>query len=191
MAPASLPAIGAGEVMEFLERRRAVVQAVCLTGGEPTLTEGLEGFLAGLKDKGFKIKLDTNGTRPEVLAKLLDRGLLDYVALDIKAPPEKYEILAGTGACVAAVEESARILKYYPVAYELRTTVVPSLLDLEDLRAIGRWMAEAACFVLQPFIPRKSLLSPSLAQLPPCPEGLLTQAAFELSAYFARVEVRI
>ncbi|SMB91244.1 pyruvate formate lyase activating enzyme [Thermanaeromonas toyohensis ToBE] len=190
LRPQVLPIFPAKEVIKLLERRRHLVEAVCVTGGEPTLSKGLEDFLVQLKNKGFKVKLDTNGTQPGVLARLLEKNLLDYVAMDIKAPPEKYDLLAGTKVEMTALLESIKILKNSPIAYEFRTTVVPTLITLEDLKAIGKWLLGARCFVLQPFKASSSLIDMTLAQLPPCPEELLTKAASYLRYYFMKVEVR-
>ncbi|WP_245907845.1 anaerobic ribonucleoside-triphosphate reductase activating protein [Neomoorella humiferrea] len=187
---ATLPEISPGEVLNLLIRRRSWVQAVCITGGEPSLTPGLEEFIRSLKSHGFKVKLDTNGTQPEVIARLLAGDLLDYVAMDVKAPPEKYDLLTGTRANLEAVKESIALIKNSRVAYEFRTTAVPSLLLEEDFLAIGQMLAGARHYVLQQFRPARTLLNPGLQELLLYPETTLKNIAVKLQPFFARVEVR-
>jgi pyruvate formate lyase activating enzyme len=190
LRPATLPEISPGEVLNLLLRRRSWVQAVCITGGEPSLTPGLEEFIRSLKSHGFKVKLDTNGTQPEVIARLLAGDLLDYVAMDVKAPPEKYDLLTGTRADLEAIKESIALIKNSRVAYEFRTTAVPGLLLEEDFLAIGQMLAGARHYVLQQFRPAGTLLNPGLQELLPYPETTLKNIAVKLQPFFARVEVR-
>ncbi|MGI9953053.1 anaerobic ribonucleoside-triphosphate reductase activating protein [Moorellaceae bacterium AZ2] len=188
--PSTLPEIAPREVLALLERRRSWIQAVCLTGGEPALAPELTTMVKELKSRGFKVKLDTNGSQPRVLAGLLQKGLLDYVAMDIKAPPEKYSLLAGTNVELEAVEESILLLKNNRVPYEFRTTVVPGLLTEEDFLAIGKRLSGTRCYVLQAFRPASSLLDPAYQNLRPLPKALLQDLAVKLMPFFGRVEVR-
>ncbi|OIQ56528.1 7-carboxy-7-deazaguanine synthase [Moorella thermoacetica] len=190
LRPSALPETSPAEVLNLLERRSAWVQAVCITGGEPTLAPDLEEFIRSLKASGFKVKLDTNGTQPGVIARLLAGGLLDYVAMDVKGPPEKYDLLTGIRANLEAVRESIALIKNSRVAYEFRTTVVPGLLAEEDLPAIGEMLAGARHYVLQQFRPAGTLLNPGLRELHPYPEATLKNIADTLQPFFARVEVR-
>lgn len=163
-----LPDVPEEEVWAFLERRQGLIDGVVVTGGEPTLHKDLPAFLRRVREKGLAIKLDTNGYRPEVLRALVDEGLVDYVAMDVKAPPEKYALLSGRADLdLTRVEESIRILLEGRVDYELRTTVVPGWLDAEDVEAIARWIAGACRYVLQAFRPTRTL-DPELERLPPC-----------------------
>ena len=98
--PDSQPAISEEEVLKFLQKRRGILQGVCITGGEPTLQPDLENFVRKIKEMGYLVKLDTNGSRPEVLKSLLEKGLLDYVAMDIKASEENYARAAGVKSAV-------------------------------------------------------------------------------------------
>lgn len=190
LRPATLPEISHGEVLNLLLRRRSWVQAVCITGGEPTLAPGLEEFVRSLKSQGFKVKLDTNGSRPGILGRLLEEGLLDYIAMDVKAPPEKYNFLTGTRVDLEAINESIALLKNSQVTYEFRTTVVPGLLLEEDVLAIGEMLAGARHYVLQQFRPAGTLLNPDLQELLSYPETTLKNIAVKLQPFFARVEVR-
>ncbi|WP_338835279.1 anaerobic ribonucleoside-triphosphate reductase activating protein [Neomoorella thermoacetica] len=190
LRPSVLPEISPAEVLNLLIRRRSWVQAVCITGGEPTLAPGLEEFVRTLKSRGFKVKLDTNGSQPDVIARLLAGDLLDYVAMDVKAPPEKYDLLTGTGADLEAIKESIALIKNSRVAYEFRTTVVPGLLEEEDLLAIGQMLAGARRYVLQQFRPAGTLLNPGLRELLPYPETTLDHIAARLQPFLAEVEVK-
>ncbi len=188
--PWALPEIKEEEVYPFLAERQNWIQAVCLTGGEPTLAPGLFDFISNLKKMGFKVKLDTNGTRPRVLSQLLEARLVDYVAMDIKGPPPKYPRAAGAPVEMAAIEASIKLLKQGTSAYEFRTTVIPGLLTEGDLLAMGKWLAGATCYVLQRFVPRENIIAEEYRHLPPGDPQFLRQMAARLEKYFARVEVR-
>jgi pyruvate formate lyase activating enzyme len=189
--PDTLPETSADKVFNLLNQRRSWVQAVCITGGEPALAPVLEEFVRSLKASGFKVKLDTNGTRPEIIARLLAGGLLDYVAMDVKGPPAKYDLLTGTsGVDLEAVKESIALLKNSRVACEFRTTAVPGLLLEEDLLTTGRLLAGARRYVLQQFRPGNTLLDAGFRELPPYPGSTLRSLAQKLRPYIDEVEVR-
>lgn len=140
--------------LAYLDARKGWLEGVCVTGGEPLLTDDLEGFLSILKAKGLLVKLDTNGSRPDRLRAVLEAGLVDRVALDVKAPPERYrEVTAAKSADPEAVAQSAEVLRASGLPYLLRTTVIPGLIDASDIEAIGRWMLGAAVFQIQQFSP--------------------------------------
>ena len=151
------------DVMRFLERRVGRLDAVVVSGGEPTLQRDLEGFIRKVRDLGYPIKLDTNGTNPDVLRRLVDEGLLDYVAMDVKAPRERYQEICGA-VDVDAVDASIQILLEGRVDYEFRTTLAPELTD-SDIERIGVWILGARRHVLQQFRPltADSLLGTSRA----------------------------
>ena len=145
LRPGDLPALPDAEIGTFLEKWVGKVTGVVITGGEPTLQPDLPDFLRRVRALGYAVKLDTNGYRPDALAALLEAGLLDYVAMDIKAPPEKYAPLAGLpNLDVARIEQSLTRLSSDGVPYELRTTIVPGLLDVADIEAIARWLVPTA-----------------------------------------------
>ena len=156
-------------LMAFLRKRVGLLDAVCITGGEPTLHPDLEDLIIQIKDLGYLVKLDTNGSRPEVLKTLAKKGLLDYVAMDIKNSPEKYGTTAGVpNMHLDKIEESIRYLLAGNVAYEFRTTVMDELHQPEDFEAIGQWLHKldpnhkAAAFFIQPYVDRDSVLSAGL-----------------------------
>ena len=130
------------EFLAFLDSRRGLLDGVCVSGGEPTLYPQLEQLLTAVKDKGFAVKLDTNGSRPAVLKRLVERALVDYVAMDVKNAPSRYAQTVGLSAVdLESVEESLRFLIGGAVGYELRTTLVEQLHDEAAMVEMGRWLA--------------------------------------------------
>ena len=115
------------EFFEFLKKRKGKIEGVCITGGEPTIQKDIIEFIQKVKKLGFKIKLDTNGTRPDVLKKLLDLKLLDFVAMDIKNQPRKYNQTTGTKGDIQRIKLSVNLIMNSRLPYEFRTTVVPGL----------------------------------------------------------------
>ena len=158
-------AIAEETLLAFLKKRVGLLDAVCVTGGEPTLQKDLPDLLKKIKDLGYLVKLDTNGNRPEVLKALVEDGLVDYVAMDIKNGPTRYGETAGiSNMTLAHVEESIRYLLSGKVDFEFRTTVADELHDPEDFAAIGRWLTDlspdrkAPKFFIQPYVDRESVL---------------------------------
>ena len=145
-------AIPEEDVLSLLKKRRGLLAGVAVTGGEPCLQPDLAEFLRKIKDLGYPVKLDTNGSFPDKLASLIDEGLVDYVAMDIKNSREKYE---KTAACppdlLPRVEQSVALLLGGRVEYEFRTTVMNEFHEPDDFDAIGRWIAGAPKYFIQPF----------------------------------------
>jgi pyruvate formate lyase activating enzyme len=177
------------EVWDFFARREGMVDGVVITGGEPTLQPNLTPFLRRLKDAGLDIKLDTNGYLPDILKALLGDSLLDYVALDVKASPKKYPLLVGLAVDVTRIERSITLLKESGIAYEFRTTVVPGLLDEDDIADIAQWIAGADQYVLQQFRPVNTL-DPALEQTSPYPAEALQAMAERAGRWVSEVIVR-
>ena len=144
-------------ILDFLDTRQGLLDGVVITGGEPTMHEELPVFMRRIKDKGFLVKLDTNGTNPKMLQQVIDEGLVDYIAMDIKSPLETYSQTVARPVDVESIRESIRILLSSPVPYEFRTTVVKSLLSPEDLKRIGEAIRGAKNYYLQKFVPTKIL----------------------------------
>jgi len=156
-AQASTALIDEGQVLDVLESRRRSLEAVVVSGGEATLQPDLAIFLERLKELGFDVKLDTNGSRPEVLRQLLDRGLLDYVAMDIKAPFAKYDRLTGVQGVTESVAKSVALLLTSDVPCQFRTTFVAPLLTETDLDEIRSYLPPEAPYTVQPFIAENAL----------------------------------
>lgn len=151
------------ELTAFLKKRQGLLDGVCVTGGEPLLRPELEGLLSQIKNLGFPVKLDTNGSHPDRLRRLTEAGLVDYVAMDIKNSPERYGETAGRpGLDLAPFRESVSFLLSGAVDYEFRTTVVRELHDGDSFRDIGPWLSGARRYYLQSFVDRDTVLRAGL-----------------------------
>jgi pyruvate formate lyase activating enzyme len=187
--PDKLPALPEKKFFTFLEKRKKVLDGVVITGGEPTLSKDLPEFIRKIKSRGLLVKLDTNGSSPGVLEKLLKEGLLDYIAMDIKAPLDKYDDAAGVNVDKEKIKKSINIIKNSGVDYEFRTTVVPRLLSLEDLIKIGEELKRAKKYVLQQFRPLVTL-DRAYQKERPYPKEKLMEIAERIKPFFGKVEVR-
>ena len=141
-------------VLLSMRRQRGWIDGVVISGGEPTIHRGLPELVDALRAEGVGVKLDTNGHRPDVLAKLLERGVLDYVAMDVKAPlNHRYSEIAGTEVDIGAIRRSIDMLLQGDIPYEFRTTICPAHLGEEDVERIGQAVRGARALYLQPFRP--------------------------------------
>jgi pyruvate formate lyase activating enzyme len=145
------------EVIKFLQVRADHLDGVVISGGEPTIQPGLRPFVRLLKDLGFLVKLDTNGSRPGVLRAILDEGLLDFVAMDVKGPWRVYDRVTGITAPIAAVRESIAIVSQSGIEHEFRTTLVDALLSRDDIQAIRQQVPAGSHHRLQRFEPQQAL----------------------------------
>ncbi len=151
------------QVLGFLQKRRGLLDGVVLSGGEPLLQPDAAQFLGEVKALGFAVKLDTNGCYPDALERILEAGLVDYVAMDVKNAPNRYaETVGRPGFDVSPVERSIRLLKQGRVDYEFRTTLVRQFHTLEDVCAIGRWLRGAERYALQNFEDSGNLIGSAL-----------------------------
>ncbi len=139
------------EFINYLIGRKRFVDALCISGGEPTLQKGLYNFIYKVKGKGFAIKLDTNGTNPNLLKKLINEELIDYVAMDIKAPLIKYPLVTKTPVALEDIQKSIDLLLENKVDYEFRTTICKDLLSPEDIYIIAEEIKGCNTYVLQNF----------------------------------------
>lgn len=147
------------EIFEHLEKRKKVIDGVAVTGGEPLLQKDIERFLYEIKEKGFLVKLDTNGCYPEKLDGILQLGLADYVAMDIKNSPEKYAVTVGVdGFDIAPVEESIKLLQNSNVEYEFRTTVTADFHTVESIEKAAEWIKGTKKYFLQNFVDSGNLI---------------------------------
>ena len=150
-------AITEEEVLAFLDTRKGLLDGIVITGGEPTIHDGLLPFIEKVKQKGFLVKLDSNGTRPEMLREAIQRKLVDYIAMDIKSPIAKYSTIIARPVDALAVRESIDLLMASAADYEFRTTIVKALLSEEDVIQIGEEIRGAKRYYLQAFVPTKML----------------------------------
>lgn len=160
---AETPKMPEEEFFSFLNKRKGILEGVCITGGEPTLQPDLLDFIRKIREMGFKVKLDTNGNNPEVLKALVAEGLIDYVAMDIKNSPQSYGKTVGIEAFdISGVKESVEFLLQHNVDYEFRTTLVKKLHTEDNIKAIGEWIKGAKRYYLQAFIDSGDLLDDNL-----------------------------
>ena len=159
--PGSLEPISEEEVLAHLNKRKNVLDGVCISGGEPTLDPDLTSFLAKVRETGLSIKLDTNGYRPEVLRKVIDEGLVDYVAMDIKAGRDNYADACGLpNIDMANIEEAVEILASSGIVHEFRTTCVKGLHTLADFEDIAAWLPGDSLYFLQDYKEGPTVINP-------------------------------
>lgn len=157
LSPA-LPELSRDELFAFLKKRQGLLDGVAITGGEPLLHPDVPTFLEQIRALGYAVKLDTNGAFPERLRAVLEAGLADYVAMDIKNSREKYEQTAGVSGILPAVEESVALLRAGKTPFEFRTTLVDELHEPADFAAIGRWIAGTERYFIQGFVDSGDIL---------------------------------
>lgn len=150
--------IGQEEILQFLSTRKGKLEGLCLTGGEPLLNKDVADFLSEVKKMGFSVKLDTNGTFPDLLKQLIDDKLVDYVAMDIKNSQAKYSLTCGVNVDLDKIRQSVELLKSGKADYEFRTTVVRQLHTEQDIQDIAQWLVGARSWYLQQFVDSGDLI---------------------------------
>ena len=176
------------KIFNYLESRRGKIDGLVITGGEPTLQEGLKEFIQKVKARGFLVKLDTNGLLPEKLEGLIP--LVDFVAMDIKSSKEKYSLVAGCKVDLAKIQESIDLIMKSDVDYEFRTTVLPDFFTKEDVISIGKWLKDSKKYALQQFAKKETTLDPKFMKTKPYDIKELNEFKKILKPYFDEVEVR-
>lgn len=144
-------------VFSFLAKRKGKIDAVTITGGEPTIQQGLIDFVKRIRKKGYSIKIDTNGSNPEVIDTLLSMKLLDYIAMDIKSPAEKHKIVTRSQINFDTIKQTIELIMKSGIPYEFRTTALKKLLEEHDILDIASLIKNARLYVLQQFVPSKVL----------------------------------
>jgi len=180
-----------GEVLEKLRRFSGWLDGVVVTGGEPTLQADLEEAIRQIRESGFLVKLDSNGSRPEVLRKLISGGLVDYLAMDIKTSleDEPYQRVCGRPVDTKLIRESISLIRASGIDYEFRTTVVPGLVGPEEVESICREIEGASRYVLQRFL-GGSCLDPSYNELEPHPAGVWRELEERVNEHMDNWEIR-
>lgn len=151
------------EVLTYLEQRRGVLDGVCVTGGEPLLQPDLADFLRQVRQMGYAVKLDTNGSLPDRLATLLASGLVDYVAMDVKSSPTGYALAVGGDVDVTVYDRSIRLIRDSGLPYEFRTTAVRGIHSTADFTAIGEWLSGVPAYFIQRFVDSGQILEEGYA----------------------------
>jgi len=149
------------EFFDFLKKRKGKLEGVCITGGEPTIQPDLIDFIQKIKKMGFLVKLDTNGTRPDVLKKIIDSKLADFIAMDIKNQPKNYDKTTGVKGDIKRIKLSVDLIMCSKILYEFRTTVVPGIHSEKDFAEIAKWIKGARAYYLQEYREVK-ILDPKL-----------------------------
>ncbi len=188
LSPNSIPEFSEDSILSFLDKRKNILDGVCITGGEPTLQADLSDFIQKVRSLGLLVKLDTNGYSPEVLKDLIKNNQLDYVAMDIKNSPEKYAMTCGLPSIdFSKIEKSAQLLLEGNLPFEFRTTVTSSLHELSDFESIGKWINGAPAYYLQSYKESEHVISPGFS---PCSIEELNQMKNILLNYVPVVELR-
>ncbi len=190
LRPETLPNISEEEILKFLGSRVGKLAGLVITGGEPTLQPGLPEFIKKVKDLGFLVKLDTNGTNPGTVESLIKDGLIDYVAMDYKGPLQKYyKYIGKTQNYELLVKKTIEILSKSGIDFELRTTVVPTLHNTEDLTTMAKEIPVTVRWYLQPFRP-VNCLDPEFKKIKPYSPSVLKRLFIEAKKYHKNLELR-
>jgi pyruvate formate lyase activating enzyme len=176
------------DIFKFLEERKGFLDGVCITGGEPTLNSDLPEFMARIKDMGFLVKLDTNGSNPKRLEEIIRRKIVDYIAMDIKAPLDSYDKITNVSVNKEDIQKSVELIRDFG-EYEFRTTVVPGLFDEEAARKIGEWLKGSKRFYLQNFKGVKTL-DKSFLEKKPFTKEELSVFCNTLKPFFGICDIR-
>jgi pyruvate formate lyase activating enzyme len=186
----TLEPVSENEVLTTIVARKKYIDGVCITGGEPLLSPDIVRLIRKIKDKGLEVKVDTNGSVPTVLQKLIDENLVDYVAMDIKGPKERYEEITGSKVNVSLIEKSIKILQESSVKYEFRTTVVKGIISKDDIILIGKWLKGAPAYYLQSFVSSVEMVDPELKDRKTWTPDEMRDMKKAVDEYFGKVEVR-
>ncbi len=178
------------EVLSFLKIRKGLLEGLVISGGEPLLQEDIIDFTKKVKDLGYLIKIDTNGMFPEKLKELIDKKLVDYVAMDVKAPKNKYDKLSGVKTDISKIEKSIDIIRNDAPDYEFKTTFAPNLLTKKDIVEIAKWLKGSKRFYLQQFKSDMPLISSKLDNVAPCSKEDLIKTLEEIKPFFKSCDVR-
>jgi len=176
------PKISEREFFKFLRSKKGLLEGVVICGGEPTTNNDLPKFIKRIKKMGYLVKLDTNGSNPEMLRRLIDKNMIDYVAMDVKYPRERYPKRK-------EIEKSIEILKQGKINCECRTTVVPSVLDKKDILKIVQWISGVPKYYLQNFRPEKTI-DPKFEKIKPYPQKYLLEIQRATSPFFEICQIR-
>ena len=148
------------EIFNFLEKRKGLLDGVCISGGEPTLHCDLEEFMKKIKDMGYKVKLDTNGTNTKMVKSLIDKGLVDYIAMDVKNSPQKYAQTTGLDPLnIDNILESIKVIKESNIPHEFRTTIIEEFHTEKDMHNIANMIAGCDKYFIQKYVDRDSCIS--------------------------------
>lgn len=194
LSPGELPALTNEKILSTIREKKSFLDGICLSGGEPTIFNDLAEFLELIKNENLKVKLDTNGSHPEILKTLLEKGLVDYVAMDVKNTLEAAEYKKTIGitdkSITERVSKSIQLLLNSQIDYEFRTTVVPGFHDSEKIEKIANELKGAKRYVLQNFIQSERMLDPNLNELKPFNEEKMLELKEKITPYVQKSQIR-
>lgn len=179
--------ISKDSILSFLKKRKGILDGVCVTGGEPLVNADIEEFISAIKDIGYSVKLDTNGSFPEKLISLAQKKLIDTVAMDVKNSPSRYAETAGLNTDISKIDESIKFLLSDAVDYELRTTVVDELHDEASMLELAEWIKGAKRYYLQNF---KDSENVRFGNLSPCSDEKLIRFTEIMRPFVPSVKIR-
>jgi pyruvate formate lyase activating enzyme len=188
LEPEAIPSMSADWFLSYLDGRKGWLEAICFTGGEPLLHEDLEDLIRIVRERGLLVKLDTNGSFPDRLEALLALGLLDWVAMDIKAPLERYRDVTRSAIDVEKIVRSVDLLRGSGIRHHFRTTVVPGLIGLDDIVKIGEWLRGGDRYLIQQFVPQ-STIDPAYLEVKPFRRAELEEIVAAAKPYFGEVGI--
>lgn len=178
------------EVLSFLKKRKDMLEGLVISGGEPLMQKDIIDFIGKVKRLGYLIKIDTNGMFPDNLEELFDKKLVDYIAMDVKAPRKKYNQLAGVKVEVSKIEKSIDLIRKDSPGYEFKTTFAPGLLKKEDIVEIAKWLEGSKNFYLQQFKNNPPLISSEFDKVSPYDKEYVLETLEAIKPYFKNCFVR-
>ncbi len=182
--------ISNNDFFDFLKKRKGFLDAVTITGGEPTIHTDLPNFCTSIKNLGYLIKLDTNGSNPEMVENLIKDKLVDYLAMDIKAPWDKYEKVIGVRIDIQKLKQTVKVIMEKALDYEFRTTVIPEFLDKDDIKTIAEQIRGAKHYYLQQFKPNIDLVDPKAEKITPYKPEILKEMCYLIKDNFKECKIR-
>jgi len=185
-----IPDIKHKEIFDHLEQKKMWIDGVCITGGEPTVYSDMPKFISNIKKIGVKVKLDTNGSNPEMIEKLIKKKLIDYFAMDIKTVLARYDEVAGVNVNKDNIQKSIDLIRDSKIEHEFRTTVIPGIVGKKEIFLIGKWLKGSKKFVIQNFRGTRPLINNKLKENGHYSKEELEEMRKIASEYFEKVEVR-
>jgi pyruvate formate lyase activating enzyme len=186
LEPETIQSMAPDYFLSYLDGRRGWLEAVCLTGGEPLLHEDIEDVIRVVRERGLLVKLDTNGSFPDRLEALLAAGLLDWVAMDVKAPLMRYREVTRSAIDLEKIVRSIDLLRSSSVKHTFRTTVVPGFVGKDDVVEIGEWLGGAESYLIQSFVPQTTI-DPAFMEIKPFGRTELEAIAAAARPFFGEV----
>ena len=185
-----LKTIKEDELLSFLEKRKKWLDGVCITGGEPTLYTDLPFFISKIKNKGFLVKLDTNGYNPNMVKRLIEKKLIDYIAMDVKTSLDNYENVVGVKVDINKIKKSIELIKNSGIDYEFRTTVVPGLITKENIMKIGKLLKGSKRYVLQNFRSNRDMIENRFKNIKPYKKEEIEDMRKSINGFFKEVLIK-